>query len=164
MTSTDLIVLPLPETGELVPLSQLVGALGNGAEVALNGSTGEKARYVEALRVLDREVATIKRLLQGAIAEDSKTWGSKTLRVDGLKLVVKQGTSTSVDAEKLAASYRRAGMPEERVEEIVVTTVTLRVDLVKAKQAAAANPKYASALKRASTTTETPVSVSIERG
>lgn len=164
MAGTDLIVLPLPETGELVPLDRLIGALDNGVDLALNGGPDDQARLLEAFRLLDANVARMKRTLSQAIAAHAEVVGAKTLRAGGVKLVVKGGSETIVDAEMLAASYRRAGMPEDRVNEIVVETVTRKVDLVKAKQAAAANPKYKRALARASTTRETPVSVSVEKG
>ena len=106
----------------------------------------------------------MKRLLQGEVAARSKTLGEKTIHVSGgRRLVVKGGSETVVDPEKFAAALRRAGMPEDRVNEIVVETMTLKVNLVKAKQAASANPKYARALKRYSTERETAISVSIER-
>lgn len=164
MTGKDLIVLPLPETGELVPLPRLIGALENGVDLALNGGPEEQARLLDAFRMLDQQVAAMKRTLSGAIARHAEVVGAKTLRLGGTKLVVKGGSETVVDAEKLEAALLRAGMPDTRVNEIVVTTVSKKVDLVKAKQAAAANPKYKRALARASTTRETPVSVSVERG
>src|SRR4029079_7609110 len=68
MTGKDLIVLPLPETGELVPLPRLIGALENGVDPALNGGPEEQARLLDAFRMLDQQVAEMKRTLSGAIA------------------------------------------------------------------------------------------------
>lgn len=164
MTGTDLI-LPLPETGELIPLDRLVGALANGSQLALNGTAAQQADMLDALRRLDSEVATLKRLLAGQLVEESKVRGTKTLDLgDGRKAVLSKGERTIVDPEKLAAGLRRAGMPDALVDEIVVTTVSQKVDLRRAQQAAHANPKYARALSRCSTTVEEPVTVTIKRG
>lgn len=162
MTGTDLI---LPDTGELVPIDTLALALGNAADVALNGTTLDRANLLDALRRLDAEVAQVKRLLSGAIQADSEILGKKTISLgDGRSAVISGGEETVVDPERYAAALRRAGMPEERVDEIVTATVTLKVNLVKAKQAASANEKYRRALARASTTRERAVSVRIEKG
>ncbi len=160
-TSTDLI---LPGTGELIALDTIGAALDDLTTRALAGSEDDLASVLDGLRVLDREIASLKRLISGEVAARSETIGKKTIHVgDGRSLVVKGGETTEVDAEGYERAIRRAGMPEDRVNEIVVTTVSKRVDLVKAKQAASANPKYARALKRHSTIRETPISVSIER-
>lgn len=162
MTGTDLI---RPDTGELIPITEIHAGLEKLTMDAIGGEMTEIADVLDALRRLDAEIASLKRLLQGEVGARGEHLGKKSLRLgDGRMLVISGGKETTVDPVKLAAALRRAGMPDERVDEIVTTTVTQKVNLVLAKQAAAANEKYARALKRCSTTREKATSVSIEKG
>lgn len=162
MPATDLI---LPSTGELVSVGEVRDGLRARVELALTGTADDQAAVLEAIRRIEGELAGLKRDLSNGLRMHAETIGRKTLRLtDGRKAVVKYGEETIVDPEALAAGLRRAGMPEEQVDEIVYAKVEHKVALVKAKQAAAANPKYARVLQRASTRREIAVSVSIERG
>jgi hypothetical protein len=80
-----------------------------------------------------------------------------------MKSEVRFGTRTTIAADVLEQKLREAGMPEERISEIVTQTVSYRADAAEAKKAARTNEAYAEALKAASTTAQLNPSVSIRR-
>ena len=55
------------------------------------------------------------------------------------------------DAEAIEQALREAGAPEEMIAEVVVPTVTYKVDARRAQQAAKANPEYAAIIDRYTT-------------
>jgi len=57
---------------------------------------------------------------------------------------------------------RAAGMPEDRIREVVVEEVSWTVAAVKANQAARANPEYAAAVDRARQVVETRPTIAIK--
>jgi hypothetical protein len=130
-TSTALV---LPTTGELVDL------------------TDEKqaAKAYHELQILKGKIAGAERTIKQALVERSRIMGTKTFRIAGVgKVEIKGGSETVYDAEALEASLRALGMPEERISEIVVETVSHKVNAAQAKQAAAANEDYAKAIESA---------------
>jgi len=136
----------VPHTGELIPLDDPEAC----------------ATTLEALRQLESRIADLKRTLSGAVADAAATLGTKTITISGgRKVTVGGGSARRVNPAVLKSAYRDAGMPEERVSEIVRTTVELKVDLRAADQAARANPAYAAALAEATTIEERPWTVSI---
>jgi len=108
----------------------------------------ECARALASIRNLETDLAAAKRLLSDALVARSRALGKKTLHTPAGKVTIKGGTETTYHAEELETELRSLGMPEERIREIVVETVTYSVKAVEAKQAAAANPRYAEAVER----------------
>ena len=80
-----------------------------------------------------------------------------------MRAEVRSGKRSTVAADVLEAKLRDAGMPEERISEIVQETVSHTVDLKAAKKAAGVNPAYAQALADATTEHEAQPSVTIRR-
>lgn len=122
--------LMVPGIGEIVPLD-------DPQKVAL---------ALDAVRDLERELRLVKAELTSAIVYASQVAGTKTLHLEGVKATIKSGTETIYDAEQIEIGLREAGMPENRIREIVKETVSYVVDAVKAKQAAGANPAYAAVI------------------
>ncbi len=123
----------LPATGEVVNLESL----------------SEVIRALASVREVEALLREVKGVLQDAARHHSQMLGTKTLRVEGVgKLEVKGGTETVYEAEEIERGLREAGMPEERIREIVSETVTYSVRAVEAKRAAAANPAYAEVIER----------------
>ena len=140
--------LVVPITGEIVSLT----------------NPNQCATALESIRDLESKLREIKGLLSSAIQAEATRQGVRTLELDdGRKAVLSGGTETQYDAELLMAELEAAGMPEDRVAQIVVPTVTYRVSAVKAKQAAAANPVYADVIESCRREIDTPVRVSLRR-
>jgi hypothetical protein len=140
--------IAVPVIGELVPVDDPV-ALGR----ALQSVRDAQAALREAGEGLTEAII--------AIASVS---GTKTLTLeDGTKLVVKgSGKETRYDAIAVEEELREAGMPEERIREIVAETVTYSVKAVELKRAAAVNEQYAEIMERHSTQIEKKPYVGIE--
>jgi hypothetical protein len=112
----------------------------------------------DAKNHLDR----VRQLLESVLRLEAMRQGTKTLHLGRLDAVVTGGVKVEYDGEELIRLLEAAGMPEDRVLELVVPVVTYKVNATKAKAAAAANPAYAEALGRTRTVVETPWRVSIK--
>lgn len=128
----------------------------------------EDARQVafglDAVRDLERQLKNIKSELTRALEYESERVGTKTLHMEGIKAVLKSGDETFYDAEEIEIGLREAGMPEDRIRLIVVETTTYKVDAVKAKQAAGANPRYAIVINANKRTEPKSTSVTLTLG
>lgn len=122
------------------------------------------AGALDAIRDLEADLRAIKTELQRAIAYEAGRQGTRTLELDGgRKVTVTGGVEVQYDAERMEAELRAAGMPEQRIREIIEETVTYKVKAVEAKRAAAANAEYGYIIDSCRTEVETPVRVSIRR-
>jgi hypothetical protein len=120
--------LVVPGTGELVDLDDEVACVN----------------ALSAIGDFEQLIREAKRELTAAVVARSKLLGVKTFKLpDGRKASLTAGAETVYDAEAVEEGLRAAGMPEDRIREIVQETVTYRVRAVEAKRAAAANPEYA---------------------
>lgn len=143
-TSTELVVLP---DGQLIDIAD----------------PAQCARALEDLRDLSYRITEIKGQIVDSLVAESRRQGTKTLHLeDGSKLEVRGGERTVWDAQQLEADLREAGMPEERIREVVVEEVSWTVAAVKANQAARANPDYAAAVDRARQVVETRPTIAIK--
>ena len=130
----------VPGIGELVSFDdpmQVAGALG-------------------AVRDLEGRLREAKSLLTGALLHHAQVQGQQTLHLENCTVQIKSGTTTKYDAEEIERGLRAAGMPEDRIREIVKETVTYSVDAVKAKQAARANHLYRAVIEKHSYVEEKP--------
>lgn len=118
---------------------------------------------LDDLRRLGFEIAAAKRALSQAVAEHRQLVGKNTFTVGGRAVEVKGGEKKTIDPLILGRGLREAGMPEERVDDIVQPSVTFKVDARAAQQAGKTNPKYQAALDRATTTEEAPWTITIKR-
>ena len=128
--STELV---LPGLGEILSLE----------------SAPQAARAFARLKELEDQIKEARRECTAALRYYSSVLGTRTLRFDdapGIELTSPE--ETLVDAEAYEEELRLAGMPEERIREIVVETVTYKVNLTKARAAAKANPDYAIAFEK----------------
>lgn len=140
--------LALPHSGELIDLTNARAC----------------AEAYEQIQRIEAQLATAKRTLAAAAAHHAGIMGTKTIPLSGgRKARVTGGPETVYDPQAIEAGLRRAGMPEERIAEIVTTEITYRVKVVEVKKAAAANPKYARVIKRGSTTVEKATSIAIRK-
>jgi hypothetical protein len=147
------VALRVEETGRVVlPLTGEVVDLGDPADVA---------RGLARVRDLKTELDELRSLLEDVLRLESQRQGTKTLRLGDVEAVVSGGARTEFDAEALAEALRAAGCPEERIADLIVETVSYRVDARVAKQLEAANRAYAEAIASARTVEPAPWRVSL---
>jgi hypothetical protein len=140
--------LPIPVTGEVVDLADYQSC----------------ARALDSIRDIEYQLRTAKAALSDAIAQEAARRGVKSLELgDGRKAVVGGGTTVEYDAEQMEIGLRTAGMPEDRIREIVEETVTYKVKAGEAKRAAGANPDYAVVVDACRREIEKPAYVSLRR-
>jgi hypothetical protein len=107
------------------------------------------AAYRE-LSELKGKVVQAERILREAIAAQASRRGTKTFHVEGVgKVEVKGGEKVEYLADVVEQGLRELDCPEEVIREIVIETVSHRVDGHRARRAAAANPEYAKVIEKA---------------
>lgn len=132
-------------------------------EVVRLDDPAEVAAAVAALKKVEAQLREVQRTLTGALVEHVRTAGTgKTFRTGGHTVTVSGGPTNRYDPVVLEEGLRAAGMPEERINEIVKTKVDVVVDAVEAKRAASMNEAYADALARATRTEDRPWSASVK--
>lgn len=120
------------------------------------------ARAYRSVIDLERDLRSAKGLLREALLAQSEMIGKRTMHLEGLgKVEVKGGTETIYDAQAIKRELLEAGMPPERVREIVIETVDYKVSAVEAKKAASANAAYAEIIERHRQTFAKTPSVSV---
>jgi hypothetical protein len=137
----------VPVTGELVDLRDV-------AAVAL---------AVDAIRAAKHQLDAARQTLELVLRLEALKQGTKTLHLDGLDVVISGGEKTEYDCELLQQLLQEAGLPENRIREAIVETVSYKVDGRVARQLAGANPAYRAALERAQQTVPIPWRVAIRR-
>lgn len=119
---------------------------------------------LDDLRAMERHIGEAKRALSEAIAAEARRQGTKSISIaGGRRAEIRGGPEKAYDAEALERDLRAAGMPEERLREIVTETVTYSVVAREAKRAAAANEDYARIVERNTTEIVRPTTVTIRR-
>jgi hypothetical protein len=135
------------EDVERVPAEQALGealveALGS---VDLSNPT-EVGKALAIVDVIDRRVYEAKQRLRGVLIDYSVERGERTFMVPGVGKFVRDGGPASetvwTDPAGLARKLEAAGMPLDRVREIVVETIDRKVAGVEANKAAK-SPQYA---------------------
>ena len=124
-------MLPVPGTGEIIDMADAASV----------------ARGLDALREFKRRVGDFEEMLADRLREERATQGTRQLEYDGMSVKFGADSFPVYDAEALEYRLRDAGMPEERIGEIIATTVERKVRAVEAKKAAAVNPAYAEAVE-----------------
>ena len=118
------------------------------------------ADITEAKRQLDEAQG----LMLDILRLESLRQASKTLHLSAeLTVELTGGKRLEWDDERLEEMLRAAGMPENRLAELIVETVSRRVDGRVARQVEAANPTYAAAIRACRTEKPAPWRASILR-
>lgn len=144
--SEDLVILPI---GEVVSSGDM-----KGCSLAL-----------DRLRDMEREIASYKTILSRAIVAEASRQGltGKFPLGDRLSVEISSADRTSYDAEKLEDLLRQAGMPEERIAQIVKEEVTHVVVAKELKKAARSNKGYAEILEATKAVEHRAPTVTIRR-
>ena len=112
----------------------------------------EVAAALEDVREVKRQLDELRALLEGVLRLEAQKQGTKTLHLGSLDAVVSGGEKSDYDSELLAELLRDAGLPEERISEAIVETVSYKVNQLVLRQLAAANPDYAAAIELSKST------------
>jgi hypothetical protein len=138
-------------------------ALPNGVMVDLR-EPDQVAEALESVRDLKRALDRLRSLLESVLRLRSREQGAKTLHLEnGWVAVVSGGTRPEYDAELLCRRLSAAGLPPERLGELVEAVITYKVNTQVARQLALANPEYAAALDEARTDVPAPWRVSVKK-
>lgn len=138
-------ILLNPETGEILP------------------ATAENAAVVlQALRRTEDRIKDAKRYCTDILVMESKRQGTKTMHMpDGSIATIHGGSEVVWDVEKLQDALVEAGLPEDRLEDLISTTVEFKINNSVARQLAAANPAYAEAIEAAKQRVPAPERASV---
>lgn len=140
------VVLP---TGELVDISDPLSC----------------ALALPKVRDLISQLYELKGAIDAALAEEALRQGENTFALsDGTRVQVRKNYDTTWDVEQLEDDLRKAGMPEERISQVVVEVVTHTVAAKEANKAAKANPAYAEAIENARSKVEKRPTISVSKG
>lgn len=139
--------LMLPLTGELVDLRQ----------------PAQVAKALDSVRQAKNHLDQVRQLLESVLRLEASRQGTKTLHLDGIDAVITGGEKVEYDGEQLLRLLEKAGMPPERVMQIVEMVVSYKVNAARAKQAAGANPAYAEAVAQTRTVVPAAWRVSTRR-
>ena len=144
-TATEL-VLP---TGELVDLSDPASC----------------AHALVAIREMEFMLREVKGAIVDRFAEERRIRGVDEIELpNGDVVKVTRKYKIQWDVEQLEEDLRAAGMPEDRIREVIVEEVTHTVKAVEANKAAKRNAEYAEAIARARTEIEERPTISLPRG
>lgn len=133
-----------PLTGELVPADDLAAV----------------AAALDALREHKRQVDVAIAAFTEAAVAISRAQGTKTLRAGATTVRVGSDTKIQWDVTELA-KLRKAGLPEDRYNELVTEQVEYKVNGSVARQIAGSNPAYAKIIERAKVRVPTRQSASV---
>jgi len=154
-TSLEMVALQVEETPTvLVPFVGTVVDLREPVEVA---------QALEDIRELKRQLDEARGLLESVLRLEAQRQGTKTLHLGILDAVVSGGSRPEYDAELLRERLRMAGLPEQRLAEVVVEVVSYKTDGRVLRQLAGANPAYAAAIEEARTVVDAPWRVTVKR-
>ncbi len=134
-----------PVTGELVPADDINGV----------------AEAVKALRELRQKVSDAVADATVLLVEESRRRGTKTVALENVTAVISGGDETVFDIETLRSDLEALGCPQDRLEALIKTEVTYKVDKRVVKQLAAANEDYAEAIESATSVVPKPFYVKI---
>lgn len=144
-------------------MSEEIAIPGTGQLVSLENEV-ECAQALSAVRDFELQLREAKAALTQAIVERSRILGVKTIHLpDGSKAEIRGGPESTYDIDEIEKNLRALGMPEERITEIIVPTISYKLSVREAKRAASANEDYASVIDNAKQVQEKPFYISIGR-
>lgn len=138
-------------------MSELIAPLEPGTLV--NPQTGEVIRSddaeglasaLDSLREFKGQVQTAVSVFEQALVEESARRGAKTLHLEnGLTVEVSGGQNLDWDVEVLEQELPEAGLPAERLTELIRYEVTAKVNASVAKQIESASEAYGEIIRKA---------------
>jgi hypothetical protein len=140
-------MLTLPVSGERIDLRDPV----------------QVAEGLHQLRELGHQLDGLRELFCDVLRLESVRQDTKLLRLEGLTALVSGGTRIEWDAELLIGRLLEAGLPYDRLEEVVEGVVTYKVKTQVANRLARENPAFAAAVRDARTDVPAPWRVAVKR-
>jgi hypothetical protein len=132
---------------EVVPIREIVDVRTG----ELLPATPENAsRALQAIREMEGLLRDAKALATAVLVDEARRQGTKTLRVGGRTVTVKESREIVWDMEQLE-KLRDLGLPESRWAELVTEVLSYKVSAQVAKELSGANPEYAEIIERART-------------
>lgn len=123
----------------------------------------ECLKLLAEIRELEGKLRDVKGALTEALAGEFSRQGTKTIELNGVKAVLGPDSEIVWDIETLQ-ELRELGLPEERMDALVSTEISYKVNAAVAKQLAGANPAYGDVIERAKNRIPKTPYVSIKRG
>jgi len=106
----------------------------------------EAGRALAAIDLIKRQVDDARQTVVDMLWEEGERRGTKTLHLETVTVELAGGSRVEWDVEKLADRLLDAGLPKDRVADLIKTTVTYKVDGNVARQLQGANAAYAEAI------------------
>lgn len=147
MESESVSLILIPTSGEVLDPEDAAGCL----------------RVLTEIRELESRLREAKAALTDALSMEFARQGTKTLEFGGIKATLGANNEVVWDIEILS-ELRALGLPEDRMDALVTTEVTFKVNASVAKQLASANPRYAEVIERAKSRVPKTPYVSVKRG
>lgn len=126
----------------------------------VEATPAKAAELLIVARQFRNQILDSVKACEAVLIEESRRQGTKTLHLSTGTAAISGGQELTWDLEALGR-LRATGLPEPRWDELVVATVTYKVNAAVAKQLEAANPLYAEIIASARSYTEKPWRVSI---
>lgn len=146
---------------ELVPTQDAALLVHPATGEVLEATPENAALLLKRLREFRSALNDAVRACEGVLVEHSAVAGTKTLHLGQVTAKITGGPEVLWDVEELRAGLRDAGLPEDRLGELVRETVEYKVNASVARQIASANPEYARVVEAAKQTVEKPWRVSV---
>jgi hypothetical protein len=128
--------LPNPITGELVRTNDLA-AIG---------------RTLQQIRDKKRELDDFVAVFTNAAYELAAQQGQRTFHLGQMTVEIGAETQTDWDVELLSRELGLAGLPQQRLDQLITATVSYKVNANIAKQIAGSSKRYADIIERAKLT------------
>ena len=120
-------------------------------------ATPENAFHVlTQIAEAEAKLRTLKAAITDYVRDESERLGTKTINVPGGKLVLEGGPEQQVEGHELRQLLAEAGMPEERIAEVVTEEVTYKVNRRILNQMTASNGDYKAAAELVTSEVEKP--------
>ena len=101
------------------------------------------ATVLAEIRELETQIRYAKRELVDALCAESARTGTSTFHFDGVDVSLTAAEETVRDLERMREELQAAGLPDRRLDELLVPTVTYEFNGNVARQLQGANRRYA---------------------
>lgn len=144
--------------------------VGNELVVPVTGQIVDLDNPVQVAQVLydiaeaQDQLKYFKRALVEALEPLRATVGKSTIELGDYEVVLSSNAKSEVDLVLLRELLTELGLPEHRMDELIVQTTTEKLDWSVARQLRGANPVYAEALDKATSKVPATVYATVTRG